>query len=128
MPAEYETKDSGKREDYPTGARRDVAEGKGRYDLIPRAPLHRLAQLYERGALKYGDSNWRRGIPYTRCYSSLLRHAFQALDGQMDEDHLAAIVFNAFCLMQYQEDGREEDLDDRPASLLARASRAAQRS
>lgn len=33
--ADFETKDSGKREEFATGSRRDTREGKGRFDLIP---------------------------------------------------------------------------------------------
>jgi hypothetical protein len=39
----YTTKDSGKREEYKSGMRRDTQEGKPRYDLIPTWFLKRLA-------------------------------------------------------------------------------------
>lgn len=35
--------DSGERQEFDTGAVRDIQEGKGRYDLIPPEPLMRLA-------------------------------------------------------------------------------------
>ena len=54
----YQTKDSGKRVEFKSGMRRDSTEGKPRYDLIPLEPLKRLAELYARGAEKYGDRNW----------------------------------------------------------------------
>lgn len=95
----YITKDSGKRITYKNGSTRDTREGKGRYDLIPRCSLHRLAQLYERGAVKYGENNWRLGVPSSRFLDSLIRHAYQYLDGARDEDHLAAIAWNAFGIM-----------------------------
>jgi hypothetical protein len=107
----YVTKDSGQREEFPTGSRRDSREGKGRYDLLPSKALRRVALLYARGAAKYGDVNWQLGQPYSRCMDSLLRDAFQALDGQTDEDHLAAVVWNALAIIQFQEEGRT-DLDD----------------
>lgn len=99
----YVTKDSGQREHFPTGMVRDQGAGKGRYDLIPREALHRLAQLYERGAEKYDARNWELGQPFSRAICSMLRHAFQASAGMDDEDHLAAVVFNAFAVMTYQE-------------------------
>lgn len=105
------TKDSGQRAQFDTGAVRDTQDGKGRFDLLPYRALKRVAQLYERGAVKYDANNWRKGIPMSRCASSMLRHAFQATSGETDEDHLAAVVFNALAIMQYQEEGRE-DLDD----------------
>lgn len=104
MTAPFTTKDSGQREQFPTGARRDVDTDKPRYELIPVAPLTRLANLYARGAEKYGIDNWRKGFPFRRTFGSLLRHAFLWAAGDRSEDHLAAIVFNAFCLMQYEED------------------------
>lgn len=45
--------DSGVREEFATGSRRDSRDGKGRYDLIPPIPMKRLARHYENGAKKY---------------------------------------------------------------------------
>ena len=105
------TKDSGKREEYSTGAKRDTQEGKTRFDLIPITALTRLADLYARGAIKYDEFNWKKGIPYSRCYASLLRHLYQWAKGDRDEDHLAAVAFGIFCLLHYDET-RRSDLDD----------------
>lgn len=52
-PEGFAMKDSGKREDFGTGAVRDSREGKGRYDLISPIALKRLAVVYEKGANKY---------------------------------------------------------------------------
>ena len=41
-------KDSGKREEFQTGSRRDTREGKGRFDLFP--PLATIAVLEELSA------------------------------------------------------------------------------
>jgi len=99
----YTTKDSGQRRVFPTGSQRDVREGKGRYDLLPPACIRRLAQLYERGAKKYGDHNWQKGQPLSSTTDSMLRHAFQYLEGDRTEDHLAAVAWNAFALMYTEE-------------------------
>lgn len=113
---EFITKDSGKREDFATGARRDVQEGKPRYELIPVSALKRLAELYSRGAVKYGENNFTLGIPFKRVMASLLRHAFQYLEGDRSEDHLAGCSWNAFALMYYEEQIRRgllpKELDD----------------
>jgi hypothetical protein len=110
------TKDSGQRQDFDTGARRDVQTGKPRYELIPTRPLTRVAELYARGAEKYGEHNWQKGMPFLRTFGSLLRHAFAYALGDRSEDHLAAVVFNAFALMHYEEEvaaGRlPPELDD----------------
>lgn len=97
------TKDSGKREDFSTGARRDVQEGKPRFDLIPTSSLRRLADLYARGAVKYGENNFEKGMPFTRVYASLFRHLIQWREGDRTEDHLAAVAWNAFALMYYED-------------------------
>lgn len=118
----YVTKDSGERREFATGSRRDVRTGKGRYDLLPSLCIKRLAGLYERGAVKYGDDNWRRGQQLSSTLDSMLRHSFkwaaiirgEEVDDR--EDHLSAIVWNAFCLMwtiEQIESGRlPKELDD----------------
>lgn len=119
-PPEFETKDSGQRQEYTTGAVRDAQEGKGRYDLFPREALHRWAQLMERGATKYGDHNWRRGMPLSRFLSSAARHLFQLIDGRTDEDHAAAVLFNVGGFLQTLYDIEvgilPAELDDRRQS------------
>lgn len=102
-----EVKDSGKREEYDSGARRDTRAGKGRYDLVPPVALKRVAKHYENGAVKYGDNNWRLGIPSSRFMDSLLRHANRYLDGERDEDHLAAVIFNAMAIIYNEERNTE---------------------
>ena len=112
----YITKDSGKREDFKTGARRDIQLDKPRYDLIPPSALKRLADLYSRGAVKYGENNFQKGIPFKRVYASMYRHMIQFAEGENTEDHLAAVAWNAFALMFYQEQIKNKrlpkELDD----------------
>lgn len=102
--------DSGKRQEFQTGSRRDTRDGKGRYDLLPGQALiilsngdpsslppyavFRLSRHYENGAAKYGEHNWTKGQPLCRYLDSALRHMFKALDGLQDEDHLAAGAWN----------------------------------
>jgi hypothetical protein len=103
----FVTKDSGERQQFATGAKRDTQTGKPRYDLIPPGPLKRLAELMARGAEKYGDGNWTQGMPTSRFMASLLRHAEAYRAGDRDEDHLAAVCFNAFAIMYFE--GTEHD-------------------
>lgn len=93
----YTTKDSGERVDFPSGMRRDVDTGKPRYDLIPRPMLRRWAELLARGADKYGEDNWQLAdspAELRRFRASAFRHFVQWLDGEGDEDHAAAVMFN----------------------------------
>lgn len=95
--------DGGSRIDYG-GCVREGREGKGRYDLITPIGLQRLAHWYELGAMKYGDRNWEGGgMPISHCWDSMVRHAVKYLAGFNDEDHLAAIAWNAFAIMHYEE-------------------------
>ena len=98
-----EVKGTDEQEKFTTGAVRGTQAGKGRFDLIPAYPLLRLAQHYENGAIRYGDENWTKGMPLRRCLDSMLRHANAVKMGLHDEDHLSAVVFNAFCIVYYEE-------------------------
>jgi hypothetical protein len=96
-PDPYVTKDSGVREEYPTGMRRDTQEGKPRYDLIDASFKKRWAELMMRGAEKYGEDNWRLAETveeWSRFRASGARHMEQHLAGDRDEDHAAAVAFN----------------------------------
>jgi len=95
-----EVKDSGERQEFNTGSKRDTNKGKGRFDLIPPYALKRLAQHYENGADKYGDRNWEKGQPFARYLDSAIRHAYAYLGGSSDEDHLAAVAWNALALIE----------------------------
>lgn len=99
----FVTKDSGAREQWETGSRRDSREGKGRFDLISPVALRRLAQLYERGAAKYGDRNWERGQPLSRFLDSAERHLNDYLDGDRSEDHIIACAWNCFAFVHTEE-------------------------
>lgn len=109
--SKFVVKDSGKREEFDTGARRDTREGKGRFDLISPYMLRRLAVVMERGAVKYGDRNWEKGMPFSRFIDSALRHINQFLSYSHDEDHLAQAIFNLMAVIHFEETGRA-DLDD----------------
>jgi hypothetical protein len=47
--------------------------------------------------------NWENGMPFSRCVASLKRHVMKFQHGKRDEDHLAAIMFNAMALIHYEE-------------------------
>ena len=104
-------KDSGKRQEFNTGAVRDIQDKKPRYDLIPPHSLKRLANVYTKGALKYSDRNWEKGISFQRCIASALRHIEAFRLGINDEDHLGQAAWNLFAIMEFQDLGRN-DLDD----------------
>jgi hypothetical protein len=102
-----EVKDSGAREEFESGARRDTQEGKPRFGLIPPYPLYRLAMHYTNGAKKYGENNWTKGIQSSRTWESLERHVQAYKEGDKSEDHLAAIAWNAFALIWTEKEKPE---------------------
>lgn len=56
-----------------------------------------VAKHFEEGAKKYGDNNWRKGIP-VRCYiDSGVRHYLKFLRGDKDEPHDRAFCWNMMC-------------------------------
>lgn len=102
--------DSGERTQFESGAVRDLHEGKGRFDLLPMCVLMRLAKHYEKGAKKYNDRNWEKGIPAHSFADSALRHLCKYLDGWNDEDHLIAAIWN-LCGLAWTEEKHSELMD-----------------
>lgn len=163
-----ELKDSGNRQEFSTGAVRDIQEGKGRCDLLPldvigeyyiyvNLPiagniLKKLSEYqlthessyvfdairdfcewaweddnpekmmldiskhFEDGAKKYGEDNWRKGIPCKRYLDSAIRHFFKHERGDYDEPHDRAFVWNLLCCewtnKHYGWDGIQEPVDE----------------
>jgi len=99
----FTIKDSGKRQEYASGAVRDTNEGKIRWDLLPIECLKRIAEHYTKGAKKYDDNNWKKGMPTKRFIESAWRHWGEYLLGETEEDHLSAVVFNIFGIMWNEE-------------------------
>lgn len=115
----YETLDTGKgRQQFGTGAVRDVRASKGRYDLISDLALFRVAGVYERGAAKYADRNWEKGIPISRSVDSARRHLSQYMLGETDEDHIGHALWNLMAITHFDEGIKRglysPELDDRP--------------
>lgn len=102
--------DSGDRTQFSSGAVRDMHEGKGRCDLLPMCVMLRLARHYENGCKKYGDRNWEKGIPAHSFADSAMRHIFKYMDGQSDEDHLIAAIWN-LCGLAWTEEKKPEMMD-----------------
>lgn len=91
------TKDSGKREVFASGLQRDSGL-KPLYTEVYFPLVKRHAELMMRGAVKYERGNWKKACTHEdleRFKDGLFRHVNQYLAGETDEDHLAAILFNA---------------------------------
>ena len=95
--SDFVVKDSGVRQEYESGMRRDTQAGKPNYNLIDKDFLRRMAEHLEKGAIKYGRDNWKRANSQEellRFQDSALRHMMQWLEGNVEEDHMAAVAFN----------------------------------
>lgn len=49
---------------------------------------------YEEGAKKYGDNNWKKGLPLHRYIDSAIRHFLKFLKEDVDEPHGRAFLWN----------------------------------
>lgn len=104
VPTKYITKDSGRRQEYSTGMKRDLQDGKSNiYLWMPKCvPFNeqlivRAGYAAQRGADKYGARNFELAETdeeLERFKSSALRHMLQWISGEVDEDHAAAVFFN----------------------------------
>ncbi len=94
----FEVKDSGQRQHFSTGMQRDTQDGKILYELAFDGPMfERYAIHLTKGAVKYKARNWMQAATseeQERFRSSAIRHFIQWMNGERDEDHAAAVMFN----------------------------------
>lgn len=95
--------------------------GKTRHDLVPSYAQEQYARVLTKGAEKYGDHNWQKGMAWSKVIASLERH-LQAIKRGEDFDsetfllHSAHVMCNAAFLTEYYKIYPEGD--DRPHSYL----------
>jgi hypothetical protein len=94
----FAVKDSGERQEFASGMRRDVTTGKVDYTLTLDGPMfERWAAHLTKGAGKYAPRNWMLADgddEYGRFRESAFRHFIAWFRGDTDEDHAAAAFFN----------------------------------
>lgn len=102
--------------EFESGAVRDTG-GKGRCDLLPHSSLLRVARHMENALEHHEERNWEKGIPMHSFLDSAMRHLFKYMDGQADEDHLAAAASNLLMAL-WTEDHLPgmQDIPTRPGS------------
>ena len=99
----FVVKDSGERKEFASGMVRDTTAGKLDWWRLLVGPMaRRLVAHVTKGAAKYPDV--RPGVPnwtlaageqeLARFKDSAFRHFVQWYEGDVDEDHAAAVVFN----------------------------------
>jgi hypothetical protein len=100
-----------KKTKFATGALRDSQEGKEDYiETISWTAMKRYAQYMTGKKKKYGQGNFKKGIPIQSYEQSLVRHLQKYLSnkheqGQCEpqEDHLSAMLFNIFGIIHELE-------------------------
>lgn len=92
------------------------------FGIISPYALDRLAKWYELGAKKYANRNWEKGMSFCRLLDAAMRHPNRYRIGMRDEDHLAALAWNLFAYLHYEECGMDR-FDDVPTYPEAHVSK-----
>jgi hypothetical protein len=98
----------------PTGLKYD--QGKPRMELISSIALIEIAKVYNAGAKKYSDHNWRGGMKWSRLLGAAMRHLVAYIGGESKDpesglSHLAHVATCMTFLLEYEVTHKE--LDDR---------------
>lgn len=83
-------------------------EGKLRYDLLEPYAIRELVRVFTKGAEKYEQHNWLKGMDWSKCLASLKRHiaAFELGEDRDSETgcfHMAHAAWNALALVSYMK-------------------------
>ena len=90
------------------GFKREGKEGKIDYTLIPLDVLKDLAIHYTSGAIVHGEDNWKKAKDIKTFKKSAARHFVAILNGDEDEDHYSALVWNINCLKWFKLNAKKE--------------------
>lgn len=83
---------------FKNGAQRDEYIAAVRLDLIPKEFLFAVGKTLSEGAVKYGEHNWRKGLPTSSTMNHVLQHIAKYIEGDVTEEHLA----HAACGLMFQ--------------------------
>jgi len=101
----------------PAGLHKDA--GKSQVESISPRALLLLGDVLTYGCRKYAKFNWTAGINVTQIYASTLRHLLKWYNGEdLDDEsslpHLAHALCDAMFLLEYMDNPRYAEFDDRP--------------
>jgi hypothetical protein len=96
---------------FASGAIRDHQKGKTDFtETISWTAFNRYAKYMTSKAEKYGKGNFKKGIPTESYVKSMLRHVdkymrntYENGNDEKNEDHISAIIFNAFGILHNEE-------------------------
>lgn len=89
---------------FSTGAKRQDDSGKGMPSLC--SPLsHKILAKHMQGGVEagYDPRNWEKGLTLCSVLDSLERHIWDIREGKTDENHSAAMLWNAHVFVHLQE-------------------------
>ena len=87
-----------------SGALRHDSSGKGTPSLISPIAYRILAQHCQGGVeAGYPPRNWEDGLPLCSILDSIIRHCQDELEGKIEENHPAAIFWNAMVYVHTKE-------------------------
>ena len=79
------------------------------YEGNPYTMFLEVAKHYEEGGKRYGDNNWKNGMPVHIYIDSALRHYFKWARSDKDEPHARAFVWNLMCCIWEVDCHNKED-------------------
>ena len=88
-----------------------------RFELIPSDALFCVAEVYGKGAEKYADRNWEKGIDFSLMFGAMQRHMWawwmgENLDPETRLSHLGHAAFHVLGMLHLQH--THPECDDRP--------------
>lgn len=92
---------------FASGAERSTHANHVRYDLISPEGLRRIAARYKLGCEKYKPHNWEQGLPVSDTINHALNHIFKYLEGNTEDDDLAAAAWNLIAVMHFEKHNPE---------------------
>lgn len=105
---------------FDTGFVRDNSVGKGRMDLLPWGAIMELSKHCQNGAEHYGERNIDKGAPISVLMDSALRHLAKYMQGETDEDHLLAAMWNVSWAVEFETNKKE--MQDIPNRLTTKSN------
>ena len=93
-------------------------QGKMRWDLLPMDALNEVAKVATYGASKYEPRNWEKGLSWSACFASFMRHFYARCTGEVIDPesgcmHTAHMAWNALAILAFDSrDTGTNDLQD----------------
>lgn len=88
-------------------------QDKRRWDLLPYGAIEEIVQVFEYGAAKYGEGNWRLGFQKSRLFSATMRHLLADWRGKYADPesglpHLAHAACNILFMLDLFMEGERK--------------------